>query len=79
MSGSGIKPVKSTGTRWIDHKMRAMARLIEKFGLYTHHLHNIIADTSKSCDRATLHGKFDRLINANVINSTCRFFCGCSK
>ena len=33
MFGDGVRPVKSTGTRWIDHRIRAMARVIDKFGL----------------------------------------------
>ena len=30
---SGIRPVKATGTRWIDQKLWAMDHLTEKFGL----------------------------------------------
>ena len=33
MYTSGIRPVKATGTRWIDQKLWAMDHLIEKFGL----------------------------------------------
>ena len=33
MYTSGIRSVKATGTRWIDQKLWAMDRLIEKFGL----------------------------------------------
>ena len=47
MEGKGYKSVKATGMRWIDHKLRAMDRLVKKFGLYTHHLENVMADTSK--------------------------------
>ena len=32
--GADIKPVKATGTRWIDYQLRAMQRLVDKFGLY---------------------------------------------
>ena len=35
MFGDGAKPLKSTGTPWIHHRLRAMERVIEKFGLYT--------------------------------------------
>ena len=44
-----------------------MRKLIDKFGLYTHHLQNVIADTSKQLDRATLQGKFNKLIESKVI------------
>ena len=44
-----------------------MHKLIDQFGLYTHHLQNVIADTSKQLDRATLQGKFNKLIESKVI------------
>ena len=33
MFGDGVQPVKSTGTRWIDNKLRAIERVIDKFEL----------------------------------------------
>ena len=45
--GKNIRPVKSTGTRWIDHRIQAMEKLVNKFGLYMQHIQNIIADTTK--------------------------------
>ena len=33
-----VKPTKSTGTRWIDHKLRAMKLFIDKRGLYLSHI-----------------------------------------
>ena len=56
MFGSDIRPTKAAGTRWIDHRIRAMLKLVDKFGLYTHYLKNVIADTSKQLDRAALQG-----------------------
>ena len=38
MSVGGVKPVMGNGTRWIDYKVRAMRRVVEKFGLYIQHL-----------------------------------------
>ena len=67
MFGSNIRPTKAAGTRWIDHQIRAMRKLVDKFGLYTHHLQNVIADTSKQLDRATLQEKFNKLIESKVI------------
>ena len=58
--GNDIRPVKSTGTRWIDHRIRAMEKLATKFGLY-------IADTTKQLDHAKLQGKFNNLIESKVI------------
>ena len=67
MYGEGVKPLKGVGTRWIDHKIRAMGRLVEKFGLYVQHLRDIIPTTKNSKDRATLQGKLTKLVNAPVL------------
>ena len=58
MLSAGMRPLKASGTWWIDHKIGAMGRLIEKFGLYTMHLQNVIIATRSSKDRSTLEGKF---------------------
>ena len=34
MYGASIKPTKATGTCWIDHKLRAMRKVVNKYGLY---------------------------------------------
>ena len=64
--GSDIRPTKAAGTQWIDHRIRVIRKLVGKFGLYTHNLPNVIADTSKQLDRATLQGKFNKLIKSKV-------------
>ena len=64
---NSFRPEKASGTRWIDHKMRATGKLSDKFGVYIAHLGNIIADTSKQCDCATLQAKHNKLIEANVL------------
>lgn len=38
------KPLKSTGTHWIDHRIPAMGRLVAELGLYTRHLKEINDD-----------------------------------
>ena len=66
--GGGIKPAESTGTRWIDHRIRAMQRLVDKSGLYCQHLQHTIPETKKKTkDRAILQGKFDKLIDSKVL------------
>ena len=67
MYSASVRPVKATGTRWIDHKLRAMDRFIEKFGIYAQHLQHVISTTSNSKDRATLEGKFTKLVDAKVL------------
>ena len=69
MFGSNIRPTKAAGTLWINHWICAICKLVDKFGLYTHHLQNVIADTSKQLDWATLQAKFNTLIEPNVILS----------
>ena len=67
MFGDGVKPVKSTGTRWIDHRLRAMERVIDKFGLYTRHLGDFISREKNGKNRATVQGKLNKLLEAQVI------------
>jgi hypothetical protein len=67
MFGDGVKPLKATGTRWIDHRIRAMGRLIDKFGLYTRHLKEFIAAEKKSSVKATVKGKLDKMLNAQIL------------
>lgn len=62
-----VKPSKSTGTRWIDHKLRAMKAFIDKRGLYLTHIQNVIADVTKKNDKATLEGKRRRIAQGSVL------------
>ena len=67
MYTSVIRLVKGTGTRWIDHKLRTMNHLIEKFGFYCVHLNDIISTTTNSKEKTTLEGKFNKLVDAKVL------------
>ena len=67
MYSASVRPLKATATRWIDHKVAAMGRVIEKFGLYTQHLQHSIDTAKKSQDRVTLQGKFTKLINTKSL------------
>ena len=69
----GEKPLRGFGTRWIDHQVRAMGRLVETFGLNVSHLKDVISKTTKSKDRETLQGKLSQLIDAKVM-LRCAFF-----
>ena len=40
--GEGVKPLKATGTRRFDHRIRAMGRLVHKVGLYARHMKEFI-------------------------------------
>ena len=40
----GVRPYRACGTRWIAHKLKAMDRIFDKFGLYISHLEKVISD-----------------------------------
>ena len=67
MFRAGMRTLKASETRWIDHKIGAMGDLIEKLGLYTMHLQNEITATRSSKYRSTLEGKFKKLIDTKVL------------
>jgi hypothetical protein len=60
-----VKPTKSTGTRWIDHKLRAMKLFIDKRGLYLSHIQNAI--TTKKNDKAKLEEISRRIEHGSVL------------
>ena len=47
--------------------MRGMGELNDRFGVYSAHLGNVIADTTKQCDRATLQCKYNKFTEANIL------------
>ena len=67
MFRAGMRTLKASETRWIDHKIGAMGDLIEKLGLHTMHLQNEITATRSSKYRSTLEGKFKKLIDMKVL------------
>ena len=67
MYTSGVRPMKATGTRWIDQKLMALDRLIGKFRFYCVHLNDIISTTTKSKEKTTLEGKFNKLADPKVL------------
>ena len=62
-----IKPEKSSGTRWLDHKIRAMKKLIDKFGVYAKQIECSIEQAGKYKDKATLQGKLTAMKNSDVL------------
>ena len=54
MYSAGVQPLKTKGTRWIDHKITAMGPVIEKFNLYMQHLQHSIDTTKNFQDDTTL-------------------------
>ena len=65
---SGVRPVRSSGSRWISHKLSAMKRVLSKFGAYTNHLATLSQDSSvRPCDRAKLKGYYNKWIDAKYL------------
>ena len=53
----GNLPIRSCGTRWINHKRKALQRVVDRYGAYLHHLTTLTEDMSvQSADRARLKG-----------------------
>ena len=44
-----------------------MGHIVEKFGLYTQHLQNVISKTTNAKARATLEGKYAKLVDAKFL------------
>ena len=53
----GNLPVRSQGSRWINHKRKALQRFVDRYGAYINHFLTLVEDkTIKSDDRAKLKG-----------------------
>ena len=67
-----LKPLRSTGTRWIIHKLPAIHLIIDKFGLYMRHLDDMVADKSYTSNmRAKVKGFLDRWKKTSVLVNLC--------
>ncbi|XP_046862831.1 uncharacterized protein LOC124456427 [Xenia sp. Carnegie-2017] len=49
------KPIKASGTRWIDHKVRATKVFLENYGMYMQHLEQA-ATTSPDAQKQKING-----------------------
>ena len=67
MYGSGVKPLKVGGTRWIDHKLQAIRKLLEKLGLYVGHFKDSTSSAKNSAALATMQGKLKKLVDAKIL------------
>ena len=71
MYSDGVRLTKATRTRWSDHKICAMERIVDHYRLYCLHLQHVVTDIRKSKDRASLQGKFSKLVDAKIL---CSYF-----
>ena len=69
-----VKSHRAGGTRWIAHKLDALQNMLDKYRLYMQHFENIIADTTKRTDKATLKRKRRQLQKADVLLLGALFF-----
>ena len=54
---AGNKPVRSQGSRWVNHKPKALQRVVNRYGAYISHLTTLAEDSSlKAEHRARLKG-----------------------
>ena len=72
----GLKALRSSGTRWVSHKLNAMRLLIDKFGLYMHHLQNMVSDVKSysSDQRAKIKGFIKKWKKTSVLLNLCFYF-----
>ena len=54
------KPTKAYGTRWIDHKLRAMQIALDHYGPLIHHIKSLSQTDSQPKQRAQLSGFLKR-------------------
>ena len=67
-TNGSLKPVRSNGTRWIAHKIKAMRVLLDKYGLYMKHLAEMAEDKSyKSDQRAKIKGYLTKWKKTNML------------
>ena len=53
----GNRPLRACGTRFIAHKVAALERLIDRFGVYLNHLISLTEDPSvKAADQQKIKG-----------------------
>ena len=65
---SGNIPIRSEGSRWINHKRRALQRVVDRYGAYTSHLNALAEDNSiKSEDRARIKGYSKKWFECKIL------------
>ena len=64
----GNIPVRSQGLRWINHKRRALQRVVDRYGAYISHLTALAEDSSiKAEDRVRLRGYLRKWMQFRII------------
>ena len=64
----GPRPLRAHGTRFVSHKIEALGRMIDRYGVYMNHLVSLTEDrTVKATDKQKLKGYIKLWKNANVL------------
>ena len=65
----GVRPLRSSGSRWVGHKLSAMKRVVAKFGAYSAHIGALCQDTTvRADDRAKLKG-YTKWVDAKYLSA----------
>ena len=57
----GNRPLRAFGTRFVSHKVKALDKLIDRYGAYVNHLTALTEDSKiKACDKQKLKGYIRR-------------------
>lgn len=71
---NSVKPKRSSGTRWISHKLAALKILVDKFGIFIQHLETLSCDKSvKSADQAKFKGYVKKWKSGKLFVYCCFF------
>ena len=60
------KPTKPYGTRWIDHRLRAMQVALDNYGMFITHIESLATTDSQATRRAELRGYLTRWKDASL-------------
>ena len=67
-SGRGLRPVRTSGTRFVSHKVAALNRFTNRFGAYLCHMISLTEDPAiKAVDKQKLKGYIKNGVTAKCL------------
>ena len=74
LDNAGVRPIRASGIRWISHKIGALTRILDKFGLHITHLENVATDTSyRAKERNRIKGYLNKWKNSKMLVNLCLY------
>ena len=61
-----VKPLTATGTRSIDHRIRALGRIVDKVELYARHMKEFIDTEKDSKTKATMKKGLKKVLDDQI-------------